>query len=59
MLEQILSAFIEEENSAEMVQAIKYVHASPILRDVLLQMFLRLKETQQEVVRGKLQEQEL
>ena len=42
-----------------MLQAVKAVHSSPILGEVLLQLYLRLKESQNETCKAQLAEQEL
>jgi hypothetical protein len=42
-----------------MLQAVKAVHASPILGEVLLQLYLRLKESQNETCKAQLGEQEM
>jgi hypothetical protein len=55
----ILKSFTAEENSPEMLQAVKAVHQSPILGEVLLQLYLRLKESQNETCKAQLGEQEM
>lgn len=55
----ILRSFTAEENSPEMLQAVKAVHQSPILGEVLLQLYLRLKESQNETCKAHLSEQDM
>ena len=57
-LNHILQTFTEEDDSAEMLQAVKWVHQSPILGQVLLQMYLRLKESENDKAKAQLAEQE-
>ena len=59
ILGHILKSFAAEENSQEMLQAVKAVNGSPILGEVLLQLYLRLKESQNETCKAQLAEQEL
>jgi hypothetical protein len=59
ILGHILQSFTAEENSVEMLQAVKAVHTSPILGEVLLQLYLRLKESQNETCKAQLGEQEM
>ena len=42
-----------------MLQAVKAVHQSPILGEVLLQLYLRLKESQNETCKAQLSEQDM
>ena len=55
-LNHILQTFTEEDDSAEMLQAVKWVHQSPILGQVLLQMYLRLKESDNAKAKAQLAE---
>lgn len=52
ILGHILKSFADEENSQEMLEAVKAVNSSPILGEVLLQLYLRLKESQNETCKA-------